>query len=169
MESLSNIPRSFFNPEDIDKLLFGRNIVDIHRNRDTKNESDKQHTKSTLTMINGLQSLGFSTVNDFSIFNNFMNLCGWIEYRPMIGECDGCPDILIDNVPCIKIAKSLGIDIKQVCYYPENRNLASNYYNAVKVRLKLKTKSDERNRSYLCPKRYIDYTLPEPFDLTWRI
>jgi hypothetical protein len=165
MADLSMQQQGFSKQSDINKLLAGRVIIDTHRNRDTTNETDEQHIQSLAEMLAGLNALGFGELNDFAIYNNFMNLCGWLEYRPMIGECDGCPDLQEDDVPCIKIADSLGVDRNKTCYYKINPD----YYGAVMVRLKLNIQPDENGRSYLCPKRYIDYTRPEPFDLNWKI
>jgi hypothetical protein len=154
--------------EDIDKLNACRNAIDGHKSRCMSMVSAIDRTSSVEEYMSTLSDNGFDSGDAFIQFNNFMNMCGWIENRPMIGDCDKCPDLKDEDVVCIQLADKWGIDRSEVCRN-KDYDKDTNYVNAVMLRVQHDIQPDENNKSYLCPKRYIDYTQPEPFDLTWTV
>lgn len=153
---------------DINRLLTCRKAIDDHKVTHTERVTDDAKTVAVESYLSVFKDNGFNSINEFLQFNSFMNLCGWLEFRPMVGECDGCTDLKEDDVPCIKLADQWKIDRKFACYYKKYMN-NENYCSAVALRIKYNIQPDENGRSYLCPKRYIDYSQQAPFDLEWKV
>jgi hypothetical protein len=156
------------NQKDIDRLLTCRKIIDSHNDNRVNLKDDAAKMAAVENYIITLKANGFSSVQNFENFNRFMNMCAYLECRPLQGKCDKCSGYK-ETPPCLeKWGDNSCYSVGQV-NVDDNKTLV-----AADTFVKGLQTTKNKITKVFCPEGhgfYNDEALckPLPFDITWSV